>query len=108
MKSYFLKSAITVLLLASMVPHALALDNPKADQLFKQLEDGQVNNVAEVEQTLDQIAQLLAKDDLDRQARLRRARCWSFDANDNANIDAAIDYAVNQAQAAENQATQKP
>ncbi len=87
-----------------MVPHALALDNPKADELFKQLEDGQVNNVAEVEQTLDQIAQLLAKDDLDRQARLRRARCWSFDANDNANIDAAIDYAVNQAQATENQA----
>ncbi|MBO2613249.1 diguanylate cyclase [Shewanella algae] len=104
MKSYFLKSAITVLLLSGIVPHALALDNPKADELFKQLEDGQVNNVAEVEQTLDQIAQLLAKDDLDRQARLRRARCWSFDANDNANIDAAIDYAVNQAQAAENQA----
>ncbi|BCV27058.1 hypothetical protein TUM3811_09180 [Shewanella algae] len=93
-----------MLLLSGMVPHALALDNPKADELFKQLEDGQVNNVAEVEQTLDQIAQLLAKDDLDRQARLRRARCWSFDANDNANIDAAIDYAVNQAQAAENQA----
>ncbi|WP_345867594.1 tetratricopeptide repeat-containing diguanylate cyclase [Shewanella algae] len=104
MKSYFLKSAIAVLLLSGMVPHALALDNPKADELFKQLEDGQVNNVAEVEQTLDQIAQLLAKDDLDRQTRLRRARCWSFDANDNANIDAAIDYAVNQAQAAENQA----
>ncbi len=104
MKSYFLKSAIAVLLLAGMVPHALAQDNPKADQLFKQLEDGQVNNVAEVEQTLDQIAQLLAKDDLDRQTRLRRARCWSFDAKDNANIDAAIDYAVNQAQAAENQA----
>ncbi len=87
-----------------MVPLALALDNPEADKLFKLLENGQVNNVAKVEQTLEQIAQLLADKDLDRQVRLRRARCWSYDTNNNAKVDAAIDYANTQEQMAENQA----
>ncbi|GGZ44787.1 diguanylate cyclase (GGDEF)-like protein [Shewanella chilikensis] len=87
-----------------MVPLALALDNPEADKLFKLLENGQVNNVAKVEQTLEQIAQLLADKDLDRQVRLRRARCWSYDTNNNAKVDAAIDYANTQVQMAENQA----
>ncbi len=87
-----------------MVPLALALDNPEADKLFKLLENGQVNNVAKVEQTLEQIAQLLADKDLDRQVRLRRARCWSYDINNNAKVDAAIDYANTQVQMAENQA----
>lgn len=104
MKSYFLKSAFALLLLSGMVPLALALDNPEADKLFKLLENGQVNNVAKVEQTLDQIAQLLADKDLDRQVRLRRARCWSYDTNNNAKVDAAIDYANTQVQMAENQA----
>jgi len=87
-----------------MVPLALALDNPEADKLFKLLENGQVNNVAKVEQTLERIAQLLADKDLDRQVRLRRARCWSYDINNNAKVDAAIDYANTQVQMAENQA----
>jgi diguanylate cyclase (GGDEF)-like protein len=103
-KSYFLKSAFALLLLSGMVPLALALDNPEADKLFKLLENGQVNNVAKVEQTLEQIAQLLADKDLDRQVRLRRARCWSYDTNNNAKVDAAIDYANTQVQMAENQA----
>ncbi len=87
-----------------MVPLAQALDNPEADKLFKLLENGQVNNVAKVEQTLERIAQLLADKDLDRQVRLRRARCWSYDINNNAKVDAAIDYANTQEQMAENQA----
>ncbi|BCV37870.1 hypothetical protein AYI96_10995 [Shewanella sp. MSW] len=87
-----------------MVPLAQALDNPEADKLFKLLENGQVNNVAKVEQTLERIAQLLADNDLDRQVRLRRARCWSYDINNNAKVDAAIDYANTQEQMAENQA----
>ncbi len=87
-----------------MVPLAQALDNPEADKLFKLLENGQVNNVAKVEQTLERIAQLLADNDLDRQVRLRRARCWSYDINNNAKVDAAIDYANTQEQVAENQA----
>ncbi|MCE9788320.1 tetratricopeptide repeat-containing diguanylate cyclase [Shewanella chilikensis] len=99
-----MKSAFALLLLSGMVPLALALDNPEADKLFKLLENGQVNNVAKVEQTLDQIAQLLADKDLDRQVRLRRARCWSYDTNNNAKVDAAIDYANTQVQMAENQA----
>jgi diguanylate cyclase (GGDEF)-like protein len=103
-KSYFLKSAFALLLLSGMVPLAQALDNPEADNLFKLLENGQVNNVAKVEQTLERIAQLLADKDLDRQVRLRRARCWSYDINNNAKVDAAIDYANTQEQMAENQA----
>ncbi|WP_412495616.1 diguanylate cyclase [Shewanella chilikensis] len=99
-----MKSAFALLLLSGMVPLALALDNPEADKLFKLLENGQVNNVAKVEQTLEQIAQLLADKDLDRQVRLRRARCWSYDINNNAKVDAAIDYANTQVQMAENQA----
>ncbi|MCA0949060.1 diguanylate cyclase [Shewanella chilikensis] len=99
-----MKSAFALLLLSGMVPLALALDNPEADKLFKLLENGQVNNVAKVEQTLEQIAQLLADKDLDRQVRLRRARCWSYDTNNNAKVDAAIDYANTQVQMAENQA----
>ncbi|WP_412500899.1 diguanylate cyclase [Shewanella chilikensis] len=99
-----MKSAFALLLLSGMVPLALALDNPEADKLFKLLENGQVNNVAKVEQTLEQIAQLLADKDLDRQVRLRRARCWSYDTNNNAKVDAAIDYANTQEQMAENQA----
>ncbi|WP_412499656.1 diguanylate cyclase [Shewanella chilikensis] len=99
-----MKSAFALLLLSGMVPLAQALDNPEADKLFKLLENGQVNNVAKVEQTLERIAQLLADKDLDRQVRLRRARCWSYDINNNAKVDAAIDYANTQEQMAENQA----
>ncbi|NDO75100.1 MULTISPECIES: tetratricopeptide repeat-containing diguanylate cyclase [Shewanella] len=99
-----MKSAFALLLLSGMVPLAQALDNPEADKLFKLLENGQVNNVAKVEQTLERIAQLLADNDLDRQVRLRRARCWSYDINNNAKVDAAIDYANTQEQMAENQA----
>ncbi|WP_413738029.1 diguanylate cyclase [Shewanella sp. BJSY2023SW001] len=99
-----MKSAFALLLLSGMVPLAQALDNPEADKLFKLLENGQVNNVAKVEQTLERIAQLLADNDLDRQVRLRRARCWSYDINNNAKVDAAIDYANTQEQVAENQA----
>lgn len=103
MKPYFLKSVLTLLLLSGISPYAMAQDNPEADQLFKLIEDGQINNAAKVQQTLDQIAKLLADDDDDRQVRLRRARCWGFDSQSAAQIDAAITFANQQLDAPANQ-----
>lgn len=66
------------------------------DNLIKELESGDLVEFEVIQSKVNQIAANISPDDLQRNLKLKRLQCWTFDLSKEGELDKAIDFANEQ------------
>ncbi|MCL1129719.1 tetratricopeptide repeat-containing diguanylate cyclase [Shewanella sairae] len=94
-KSFCPIKAIVFLCLFSMssLGYANSIVNQEADAIFTQIERGDaIYDYQVYRDYLSQLDNLITKADIERQMRLSRARCWSFDIYEQGQLTKALSF----------------
>ncbi|MCH4294981.1 diguanylate cyclase [Shewanella sp. 3B26] len=66
------------------------------DNLIKEIESGDLVEFEVIQSKVNQIAANISPDDLQRNLKLKRLQCWTFDLSKEGELDKAIDFANEQ------------